>query len=63
MHLIRQRGSVGYDFTDRRDQLSHRWLVGEHTFRFPSMSEVPQSLVAAGGALNLARAALGLAKP
>jgi len=35
-------------------------LLGERTFRFPAMSEVPQSLVVAGGVENLVRRHLGI---
>ena len=42
------------DFTSGTIQL------GDRTFRFPAMSEVPQSLVVAGGVENLVRRRLGI---
>ena len=42
------------------DFTSGTLTLGERSFSFPPMSEVPQSLVVAGGVENLVRAQLGL---
>ena len=44
----------------RVDFTTGQIALGDRTFRFPPMSEVPQSLVIAGGVENLVRRRLGL---